>query len=85
MLKSDLNYKYLWEDELSERHLKRKQKARSLQSVTTIEENHWLQVDIATFICNLITNELKCIEDDTKEYLQFLPQAKKVARGFVWN
>ena len=83
--KNDLNIRYLWEQELSENQLKRKKKYKSLCSATKIEAKHSRQVEIATFICNLIMGDLDCIEDNTTEYLRFLPQAKDVVKGIVWN
>ena len=83
--KNDLNIKYLWEQELSENHLEHKKKYKTLCSVTKVEEKHSWQVETATYICNLIMCELDCIEDTTTEYLQFLQQAKDVAKGIIWN
>ena len=83
--KNDLNIRYLWEQELSDNHLKCKKKYKPLCSATKIEAKHSQQVETATFICNLIMGDLDCIEDDKTEDLQFLLQAKDVARGIVWN
>ena len=83
--KNDLNIRYLWEQELSENQLKRKKKYKLLCSATKIEAKHSRQVETATFICNLIMDDLNYIENNTTEYLRFLPQAKDVAKGIVWN
>ena len=85
VLKNNLNIKYLWEQELLDNHLKRKQKRKTLCSATKIGEEHSRQVETATYICNLIMCELDCIEDTTTEYLHFSPQAKDVAKGIIWN
>ena len=86
VLKNELNIKFLWERGLSENHLEQKMNNnRQTRSTSTIEDKHWGQVEIATYICNLIMCKLDCIKDTTTEYLQFLPQAKDVAKGIVWN
>lgn len=85
VIKNDLNIKYLWEQELSENHLERKKKYKTLCSVTKVEEKHSWQVETATYICNLIMCELDYIKDTTTEYLRFLLQAKDAAKGIIWN
>ena len=85
MLKNSLNTKYLWKQGLSDNHLKCKQKRKSLCSATKIGDEHSRQVETATYVCNLIMCELDCIEDTTTEILQFLHQAKDVAKDIIWN
>ena len=85
VLKNSLNIKYLWKQGLSDNHLKCKQKRKLLCSATKIGDEHSRQVETATYVCNLIMCELDCIEDTTTEILQFLHQAKDVAKGIIWN
>ena len=85
VLENSLNTKYLWKQGLSDNHLKCKQKRKLLCSATKIGEEHSWQVETATYICNLIMCELDCIEDITTKFLQFLQQAKDVAKGIIWN
>ena len=85
VLKESLNFKYLWNWRLTSNHPQRRRTLNSLCSATRNEEEHTRQVETATYVCNLIMCKLDCIEDTTTEILQFLQQAKDVAKGIIWN
>ena len=85
MLKKSLNFKYLWNQGLTSNHPQCRSTLNLLCSATKNEEEHIWQVETATYVCNLIMCELDCIEDTTTEILQFLQQAKDVAKGIIWN
>ena len=85
VLKRSLNFKYLWNRGLTSNQPQRKGTLNLLCSATKNEEEHIWQVETATYVYNLIMCKLDCIEDTTTEVLQFLQQAKEVAKGIIWN